>query len=121
MDKVTTKKFDPDEHKNNVYEAFSDFLDEFKYEYAALAKDPPKDLDAPAKAAWVAQHKRKVFLGKFASRNLQKDFEEAVPKVQQETITYDAMVLLLKTHYDGGRNKTLSNYGVPQASCAGRR
>ena len=30
-------------------EAFSDFLDEFKYEYAAaLAKDPPKDLDVPA-------------------------------------------------------------------------
>ena len=67
MDKISTKKFDPEEHKNNVYEAFSDFLDEFKYEYAALAKDPPKDLDDAAKTAWIAQNKRKIFLGKFAS------------------------------------------------------
>ena len=57
----------------------------------------------------MTQHKRNV-LGKFASRNLQKDFEKAVPKVQKETITYDDMVLQLKTHNDWGRSKTLSNY-----------
>ena len=95
------------EHKNNVYEAFCDFLDEFKYEYAALAKDPPKDLDDAGKVAWTAQNKRKMFLGKFASRNLQKDYEEAVPAAQQDTITYDAMITLLKAHYDGAAIKPL--------------
>ena len=74
MNKISTPKFDPEEHQNNVYEAFSDFVDEFTYEYDAIAKDPPKDLDENAKAAWIEQNKRKVFLGKFASRNLQKHF-----------------------------------------------
>ena len=38
MDKMSTRKFDPEGYKNNVYEAFSDFLDEFKYEYASLPR-----------------------------------------------------------------------------------
>ena len=110
MDKIAVSKFDPEEHKNNVYDAFIEFVDEFKYAYKAIAKAPPKDLDDNAKAAWIAQNKRDVFLGKFASRNLQKAFEEAVPAAQHDTITFDDMVKTLKTHYDGGRNKTLSNF-----------
>ena len=50
------------------------------------------------------------FLGKFSTRNLPKDFEEPVPRVQQDNIPYDAMITLLKANYDGGGNKTLSNY-----------
>ena len=55
MDKISTVKFDPEEHQNNLYEAFVEFLDEFTYEYDAIAKDPPKDLDAAAKTAWISR------------------------------------------------------------------
>ena len=110
MEKLSTQKFDPEEHTNNVYDAFCEFVEEFAYEYEAIAKEPPKDLDAAGKEAWVKQNKRKVFLGKFATRNLQKDFEEAVTAAERLTITYDDMITALKTHYDGGRNKTLANY-----------
>ena len=110
MEKVSTHKFDPEEHQNNVYEAFGEFVEEFAYEYDAIAKEPPKDLDDPAKTAWIQQNKRKVFLGKFATRNLQKNFEEAVAAGERSTITFDAMVIKLNEHYDGGRNKTLSNF-----------
>ena len=79
MEKLVVKEFDPEEHQNNVYEAFLEFVEEFAYKYDAYSKDPPKDLDNAAKAAWIQQDKRKVFLGKFASRNLQKSYEEAVP------------------------------------------
>ena len=121
MDRIVSKKFDPEDHKNNVYEAFVEFVDEFKYEYDAIAKDPPKDLDDDARAAWVKQNKRKVFLGKFASRNLQKDFEEAVTEAQQSTITYDEMITALKTHYDGGRNQNTLQLRVSQTDSEGRR
>ena len=110
MNKISTQKFDPEEHQNNVYEAFVDFVDEFVYEYDAIAKDPPRDLSEENKTAWIEQNKRKVFLGKFASRNLQKHFEEAVAADQRATTTFDAMITALKTYYDEGRNKTLANY-----------
>ena len=41
MDKITTAKFDPEEHQNNVYEAFSEFVEEFPYEHDAIAKEAP--------------------------------------------------------------------------------
>ena len=110
MENTAVSKFDPEEHKNNVYDAFVEFVGEFKYAYKAIAKVPPKDLDDNARAAWIAQNKRDVFLGKFASRNLQKAFKDSVPDAQHDTITFDEMVNTLKTHYDGGRNKTLSNF-----------
>ena len=104
------KEFDPEEHQNNVYEAFLEFVEEFAYKYDAYSKDPPKDLDNAAKAAWIQQDKRKVFLGKFASRNLQKSYEEAVPSEERSTLSFDDMVKKLKEHFDEGRNKTLSNF-----------
>ena len=70
-------KFDPEEHKGNVYEAFLDFVESFHYEYDAIAKDPPKNLETEQlRTAWKGQNKRKIFLGKFASRNLQREYEE---------------------------------------------
>ncbi len=110
MNKISIPKFDPEEHQNNVYEAFTDFVDEFAYEYDAIAKDPPKDLSEEDKAAWIKQNKRKVFLGKFASRNLQKHFEEAIAAEQRATVSFDDMITALKKYYDGGRNKTLANF-----------
>ena len=62
------------------------------------------------KAAWIAQDKRKVFLGIFSSRNLQKTFEQVVSTEEQDTIVYKDMIEKLKNHFEGGRNKTLANF-----------
>ena len=35
-----TKKFDPDLHPENVYDAFEEFVDSFRYEYDVIAKYP---------------------------------------------------------------------------------
>ena len=61
-----TIKFDPEMHQNNVFEAFSEFVEQYEYEYDAIAKDPPKDLGASERTAWILQNKRKMFQGKFA-------------------------------------------------------
>ena len=75
VDKVATRMSNPEEQQNNVYEASVEFVDEFRYEYNVVAKEPPKNLDAEQKTAWISQDKLKVFLGKFSSCNLQKPFE----------------------------------------------
>ena len=104
-------KFDPEEHKTNVYDKFTDFIDSFAYEYDAITKEPPKDLpDEAAKTAWIEKNKRKIFLGRFASRNLQRDFEEATTVAERTTITFTEMATKLKTRYEGNRNKTLANF-----------
>ena len=66
MNNISTPKFDPEEHQNNVYEAFTDFVEEFAYEYDAMAREPPKDLTAAETTAWIQQKK------KFTTRNMQK-------------------------------------------------
>ena len=110
MDKITIPKFEPEDHQLNVYEAFCEFVEEFTYEYDSLAKEPPKDLNEAQKLAWIAQNKRKVFLGKFASRNLQKIFEEEVPSAERSTIAYDDMIKKLKDYFEGSWNKTVAYF-----------
>ena len=66
MEKITTRKFDPEEHKGNVSEAFCEFVEEFTYEYAAIKKDPPRDVPDAEKATWKDQKKRDVFLGEIS-------------------------------------------------------
>ena len=103
-------KFDPEEHQGNVYEAFCDFIDSFQYEYDAIAREPPKESSDVQKAAWIEQDKRKIFLGRFASRNLQRDFEEVVPEKNRGKITFKEMTAGIKARYDVSRNKTLANF-----------
>ena len=46
-------------------------VDEFQYEYDAIAKDPPKELKSnDAQEKWIQQNKCKIFLGRFASQHL---------------------------------------------------
>ena len=102
------RKFDPTEHVGNVYDAFVDFLGSFAYEYEVLAKPPPAGtLDA---AAWTQQDKRKYLLGRFASRNLQLDFEAETTEDERATISYDATIQKLKDRYKPTQNTTLANY-----------
>ena len=43
-------KFDPEPHRDHVYDAFKEFIESFLYEYDAIAKDPLTG-DAPTQAA----------------------------------------------------------------------
>ena len=92
------------------YDAFSDFVEAYAYEYEATAKDPPATLNAEEKVAWIEVNKRKLFLGRFASRNFQKDFEEVVLEADRSTITFTDMVDKIKEQYRPLRNTTLANF-----------
>ena len=104
-------KFDPELHKGNTYDAFVDFVDSFVYEYDAIAKEPPNHLKEPAEIeVWIQQNKRKQFLGRFASRNFQKDYEEEISLNERSNISFTRMVEALKQRYKPTKNTTLSNF-----------
>ena len=107
-------KFDPDSHKGSVYDAFVEYIDAFEYEYDAIAKDPPTGTDPADLPAWIQQNKRKQFLGRFASRNLQKDYEDIVPAAERGTATFETLVTRLKDRYRPTRNTTLANFEFHQ-------
>ena len=106
----SSEKFDPEVHRNNVYDAFSEFVETFKYEYEAVAKDPPSSLNAEEKAKWIKVNMRKLFLGRYSSRNFQKDYEAAVPENERLDITFQDMVTKMKARYEPSRNYTLANH-----------
>ena len=103
-------KFDQEEHKGNAYQVFQEFISSYAYEYDAVSKEPPKDLDANAKAAWIEQNKRKLFLGRYASPNLQRAFEEVTTVTERSTITFTDMKTKLEAHFKTGSNTTLANF-----------
>ena len=53
--------------------------------------------------------KRKIFLGGFASRNLQKEYE-VVPELQRAKISFNDMIKCLKTRFQTASNTTLANF-----------
>ena len=109
--KTVLEKFDQEIHKGNAFQAFQDFIDSFRYEYEAIAKDPPRDLpDETAKLAWIEQNKRKIFLGRFASRNLQRAYEEITTDAERSTLPFTILVTRLKEHFKTGSNTTLTNF-----------
>ena len=101
-------KFDPEKHRANVYDAFMEYVEAFQYEYDAIARDPPSD--EADKAAWVEINKRKVFLGRYASRSFQKDYEDTVTPVERTNLKFIDLVKKMKTRYEPTRNYTLANY-----------
>ena len=103
-------KFDPESHPDGVYEAFCDFLDQYEYEYDAVAKEPPKEIDAKDKAAWVEVNKRKIFLGKYSSRSLQKEYEDCTEPQERVVMTFTTMIATLKERFKSGSNTTLANF-----------
>ncbi len=101
-------KFDPTEHPGNVYDAFVEYVEAYEYEYAAIAKPPPAG--TADEGAWTAQNKRKQFLGRFASRALQKDLEDETTAEERAALTFASMVDKLKARYKPTQNWTLANY-----------
>ena len=98
MATTSIAKFDPEAHRDNLYDSFCEFVDSFHYEYHAIARDPPQG-DASIQAAWIERSKRKIFLGPFASRNLQKDYEDVVQTESRSTMTFTQLVTELKNRY----------------------
>ena len=104
------EKFDPADHPENLYDAFVEFVESFRYQYDAIAKEPSSDLPAEAKSAWIQQNMRKQFLGKFASRNLQKDYEDTFELSRRSSLAFSDLVDGMKARYMPTQNKTLANY-----------
>ena len=80
-----------------MYDAFVDFIDALAYGYEAIAKQPPTG--TPDAGAWTEQDKRKQILGRYASPNLQKEFEAETTTAEWMTITFSALVMKLKARY----------------------
>lgn len=101
-------RFDPELHRTNAHDAFCDFVSRFQYEYDAIARDPPEGTED--KATWIEVNKRKLFLGRFASINLQRDFEDAVSETERNNLKFTDLVTKMKTRYEPTRNYTLANH-----------
>lgn len=105
---IITNQFDPTEHPTDVYEAFTEFVASFQYKYQSWTKEPP--LGTQDLTAWHQQNKRKYFLGRFASRNLQRDFKHLTTTEERDTITFNVMVTKLKERYEPTKNTTIRNF-----------
>ena len=103
-------KFDPNIYNDNVLEQFSEFVSSFHYSYEALNREPPINLKPAERGIWLGKDKRKVFLGRFAHRNLQKRFEDATDPDERDSMTFNRMVECLKKVFRSNSNTTLSNF-----------
>lgn len=108
MAEASLAKFDPEACPQGTFEAFSEFVDQFAYEYDAIAKNPPRE--ETDTAAWIQQNKRKIFLGKYSSRALQKEYEDCTTENERDAMTFTDMVKTLKDRFKIGSNTTLANY-----------
>ena len=107
---INHTQFDPTDHPTDVYDAFNECIASFQYKYQSYTKDPPLGVTGAAITAWHQQNKRKYFLGKFASRNLQKDLEDLTTQAVRDTLGFDEMVALLKARYLPTKNSTIRNF-----------
>ena len=83
-------KFDPNRHQDGLLEAFDEFAAQFSYVYDALNREAPNALQPAHKVVWVERDKRKVFLGRYSDRNLQKH-EDMTASEERESMTFTRM------------------------------
>ncbi|XP_078481859.1 uncharacterized protein LOC144742686 [Ciona intestinalis] len=101
-------KFDPEAHRNNVFDAFVEYIDAFEFEYEAIAKEPPAD--TVDKDKWRDIQKRKIFLGRYSSRTFQTEYKDTVPEADRTQLTFSNLVEKMKTRYEPTKNYTLANH-----------
>ena len=76
-----------------------------------LSRDPPSSIKEIAEiTAWRAKDRRKVFLGKFSHRNMQKLYEEITAEADRDNMTLDGMVKVFTDRFTLSTNLTLANY-----------
>ena len=101
----TFKKFDPQLHKGDVLKVFNEFVAGFEYSYEAIAKEPPTSANTEVlKNAWTSQNKRKTFLGKFSTRNLQQEYEEATTAQERIAMDFDGMLTKFRERFNLSSN-----------------
>ena len=105
------EKFDPEEGHTSVLEAFQEFVSQFQYSYDAMNREPPSSTrEEPAIRAWSSLDRRKVFLGRFAHRNLQKLYEELTTVENREAMTFADMVRVFIDRFKASTNLSLANF-----------
>ena len=103
--------FDPEIYeKGEVLEKFNDFVKSFAYSYEAIAKEPPAELTVAEKTQWIQKNKRRIFLGKFGSRNLQKELEEVSTADERLNMSFTEMTTKFRERFQLSSNTTLANY-----------
>ena len=107
-------QFDPALHNENLLQSFNEFFSSFDYSYAAIAKDPPSNISEEEKVAWIDTNKRKIFLGRFSTRNLQKEYEEVTTETERCTLGFKDMLSKFRTRFNLSSNHTLANYKFRQ-------
>ena len=111
--KVAVKKFDPAGLKDgeNILTAFNEFCASFDYAYEAQNRRPPDSEDTKEKKdAWIAQDKRRIFLGDHSSRNLQVEYEQVTTATERTNMKYADMLQKFKARFELAKNDTLTNY-----------
>ena len=104
-------KFSPEEHPGGTLEAFQEFVHEYKYLYDATEKPGwERDSTDAQKKLWTQLNMRKVFLGKYSSRALQREYEEETTEAERDTMTFDEMVRKFEVRFRASSNTTLANY-----------
>lgn len=108
---ATGEKFDPEQEHNSVLEAFLEFISQFKYSYDALNRDPPNTFKEEDEIkTWKETDRRKVFLGRYSHRNLQKLYEEIVAERDRETMCFKDMVKIFTDRFKQSTNLSLANF-----------
>ena len=103
-------KFDPNRHQDGLLEAFDEFAAQFSYVYDALNREAPNALQPAHKVVWVERDKRKVFLGRYSDRNLQKRYEDMTAPEERESMTFTRMVEKFRREFRLNSNTTLANF-----------
>ena len=105
------EKFDQEQGHSSVLEAFKEFVSQFGYSYDALSRDPPSTMREAAQiTAWRTQDQRKVFLGKYCHRNMQKLYEELTTRDDRDNMTFNGMIRTFSDRFRLSTNLSLANY-----------
>ena len=94
-----------------MLEAFQEFIGQFGYSYDALNRDPPSSIkEEDAIKAWRTIDRRKLFLGRYAHRNLQKLYEELTTMDTRNDMTFKNMVKTFTDRFQLSTNLPLANF-----------
>ena len=115
-----TELFNPNDNQDNLLESFNHYVSTFHYTYKAVAKEPPTAATTEDdKKKWHDINKRKLFLGRYSSRELQQEYEECVKEEDRSTMTFTNMVKLMQERFKLSSNTTMANFkfrGLKQKS-----
>lgn len=108
---ITIEKFNQEDVHSSVLEAFQEFASQFGYSYDALSREPPSSLkEADQITAWRTQDRRKVFLGKYCHRNMQKLYEELTTVDDRNDMPFNNMIRIFIDRFKLSTNLSLANF-----------